>query len=111
MIVFEENDEIIKINLSTPIILDVISQKFYDSLFTSIPIKWQYDIMKFINVEIEIEEKITIHEYFFVYLKIKNLLNNKITLHLEIGDCFNDYNEISLINLNNKALEENMYLT
>ncbi len=105
----EENDEIIKINLSTPIILDVISKKFYDSLFMSIPIKWQYDIMKFINVEIEIEEKITLHEYFTVYLKIKNLLNIKINLDLEVGDCFNDCNEISLINLNNKALEENMY--
>lgn len=104
----EENDEIIKINLSTPIILDVISKKFYDSLFMSIPIKWQYDILKFIHVEIEIEEKITLHEYFRVFLKIKNLLNNKLSLNLEIGDCFNDSNEINLINLNNKAIEENM---
>jgi len=105
----EENDEIIKINLSTPIILDVISKKLYDSLFMSIPIKWRFDFLKFIHVEIEIEERIALHEYFKVYLKIKNLLNYKIALDLEIGECFSDNNEISIINLKTKALEENMY--
>lgn len=104
----EENDEIIRLNLSTPLILDVISNKFYDSLFMSIPIKWQYEIMKYIYVEIEIEKKITLHEYFKVYLKIKNLLDIKIHLELEVGDCFNDFNEISLINLNNKAFENTL---
>jgi len=94
--------------LSTPIILDVISKKFYDSLFMSIPIKWHYEIMKFINVEIEIEEIITLHEYFKVYLKIKNILNDKISLDLEIGDCFSDNNEVNLINLYNKTFEQNV---
>lgn len=74
----------------------------------SIPIKWHYEIMKFINVEIEIEEIITLHEYFKVYLKIKNLLNDKISLDLDIGDCFSDNNEVSLINLYNKTFEQNM---
>jgi len=76
----------------------------------SIPIKWDYDVMKYINVEIEIEEIIILHEYFKVYLKIKNLLNTKISLDLEIGDCSTNNNEVSLINIYDKRFEHNRYI-
>lgn len=74
----------------------------------SIPIKWQYEIMKFINVEIEIQERIILHEYFKIFLKIKNLLNNKIFLDLEVGDSFFTQNELCFNEPLNRNLEQNL---
>ena len=103
-----DNDQLIKMSLSTPIILDVISNKFYDSLFMSIPVKWQYDILKYIDVEIDIQENIKLHQYFKLNLKIKNLVGKKILLDLEIGDSISENHELCLTNLNNKYLENNL---
>lgn len=74
----------------------------------SIPVKWQYDILKYIDVEFEIEENIKLHRYFKVNLKIKNLIMKKIVLFLEIGDSINENAEVSLMNFNNKYFENNL---
>jgi hypothetical protein len=71
--------------LSTPIILDISSYKFYDSLFMSIPVKWHNEITRFLKIEIEIQEEVSLHEYFHVLLKAKNISNNSMDLVLEIS--------------------------
>jgi hypothetical protein len=87
----DENDEIIKVMLSTPLILNITSFKFYDSLFMSIPIKWQNEITRFIKVQIEIQEEIILHEYFNVYLIAKNISNSPMDLSVEISDSASDF--------------------
>jgi hypothetical protein len=74
----------------------------------SIPIKWQYDILKFLDVEIYIEENIKLHRYFKTNLKIKNLIDKKVELFLEIGDFINENHEVCLINSNQKFSDNNL---
>lgn len=57
----------------------------------SIPIKWHNEITRFLKVEIEIQENITIHEYFIVYLKAKNISISTMDLYLEICNPNSDY--------------------
>lgn len=104
----KDNDQQIKISLTTPILIDVISNKFYDSLFMSIPVKWQYDILKYIDIEIDIEENIKLHRYFKLNLKIKNLIEKKISLLIEIGDSITENHEVMLNNIDNKYFENNL---
>jgi hypothetical protein len=52
----------------------------------SIPIKWQNEISRFLRVDIIIQEKIVLHEYFIVTLKFKNISNVLMDLDLDIGD-------------------------
>jgi hypothetical protein len=98
-----ENDEIIKVVLSTPIILNISSFKFYDSLFMSIPIKWHNEITRFLKLEIEIQENIELHEYFSVNLKAKNISNGSMDLILEISDSSLDFME------NNAVLDTEIF--
>ena len=74
----------------------------------SIPVKWQYDILKYIDVEIDIEENIKLHRYFKINLKIKNLIEKKIMLFLEIGDSISENHELNLMNFNQKYFENNL---
>jgi len=80
------DEEIIKVILSTPIILDISSDKFYDNLFMTIPIKWHNEISRFLKIEIEFPEKIHLHEYFLIFIKAKNISNNQMDLILEISE-------------------------
>jgi hypothetical protein len=68
----------------------------------SFPIKWQYDITGYLDVEILIEENIKLHRYFKTNLKINNLFDKKINLFLEIEDFINENN------LSQKFSENNM---
>jgi hypothetical protein len=87
----QENDEIIKVVLSTPLLLNITSYKFYDSLFMSVPLKWQNEITRFLKIEIDIDENITLHEYFRVNLTAKNISNSTMDLLLEISDSTDDF--------------------
>ncbi len=79
-------DEIIKLILSTPMVLNICSFKCYESLFMSIPIKWHNEISRFVKVDISIQEKIILHDYFNVILNVKNISISVMDLELEIGN-------------------------
>ena len=102
--IFVDNDEIIKVILNTPIILNISSFKFYDSLFMSIPLKWHNEITRFLKIEIDIQEKITLHEYFTVILRAKNISNNPMDLFLEISDI-NSYVENDMPKLDTEIFD------
>jgi len=38
-----------------------------------IPMKWQNEVSRFLKVDIQVQEKIILHKYFTVNLKIKNI--------------------------------------
>jgi hypothetical protein len=67
-------------------ILNISSYKFYESLFMSIPIKWHNEISRFLRIDIQIQDKISLHEYFIVTLKFKNISLIVMDLELEISD-------------------------
>jgi hypothetical protein len=94
-------DEIIKVSLSTPMVLNISSYKFYENLFMSIPIKWQNEISRFLRVDIEIQDKIILHEYFLITMKFKNISIALMDLELDIGDFSNFFNGVK----NNKVLD------
>jgi hypothetical protein len=52
----------------------------------SIPIKWHNEISRYLRVDIQIQDKIILHEYFVVTLKFKNISTILMDLELEIGD-------------------------
>ena len=52
----------------------------------SIPIKWQNEITRFVKVDIIIQQKIILHDYFNVILNVKNISINVMDLELEIGN-------------------------
>ncbi len=57
----------------------------------TIPIKWHNEITRFLKVEIDIQENISLHEYFNVTLKTKNISNSQMDLYLEICDTSAEY--------------------
>jgi hypothetical protein len=67
-------------------VLNISSYKFYENLFMSIPIKWQNELSRYLRVDIQIQERIILHEYFIVTLKFKNLSQTLMDLELEVGD-------------------------
>jgi hypothetical protein len=81
-----DNDEIIKVVLSTPLILDISSKKFYDSLFMSVQMKWHNEITRFLKIEINVPKEIILHEYCQIHLKVKNISLQSMDLVLEIAD-------------------------
>jgi len=56
-----------------------------------IPMKWQNEVSRFLKVDIQVQEKIILHKYFTVNLKIKNISLVKMDLDLEISDTSTDY--------------------
>lgn len=77
--------------LSTPLILNIVSYKFYDTLFITVPVKWQNEIYRSMKLELEIQDKIKLHEYFNVTLRLKNMSNNVMDIELEISDSSTDF--------------------
>jgi len=53
--------------------------------------KWQNEVSRFLKVDIQVQEKIILHKYFTVNLKIKNISLVKMDLDLEISDTSTDY--------------------
>ena len=68
-----------------------MSYKFYDTLFITVPVKWQNEIYRCFKLELEIQEKIKLHEYFNVTLKLKNMSINVMDIELEISDSSADF--------------------
>ncbi|MCQ2820820.1 MAG: hypothetical protein MJ252_26470 [archaeon] len=71
---------------STPIILKITSDIFYDDLFMCLQVKWTNEVNRFLKVEINYPEKISLHEYFNVSLKCKNISKKEMNLCIEIFD-------------------------
>lgn len=77
--------------MSTPLVLNIVSYKFYDTLFITVPLKWQNEIYRCIKLELEIQDKIKVHEYFNVTLRLKNMSINIMEIELEISDSSTDF--------------------
>ena len=88
-----DNGENFKVNFSTPIILNIYSEMFYENLFMCLPIRWNNEINRFLKIELSSPKEIFLHEYFEINLKIRNISSNTMNLFIEIDDSFEDMKE------------------
>ena len=95
------------ISFTTPIILNIACNIFYENLFMCLPIKWINEINRFLKIELSFPKEIFLHEYFEISLKIRNISSNKMNLVMEINDSFEDMkyeenkNELNYKNIEN----------
>lgn len=100
-----DTQENFKIYFTTPIILRISSDIFYECLYMCIQMKWNNEINRFLKVEINIPKEIYLHEYFEVALKCRNISSGEMNLCIEISDNFEDMKMDDEIDLQAKNVE------
>ena len=93
-------DNFFKICYTTPVVLDLTSDLFYEDIHMCIQMKWFCRIGRYLSIKVSIPENIYINEYFCVTLKIKNISTEAMSLVIQIKD-----NEVNEINSNSKVIE------
>ena len=80
------NEENIKIYYITPVLLYISCNMFYENLFLSLQLKWYQELNRLLKIEIKIPEEINLHEYFEVFVKIRNISSNVMNLLIEMKE-------------------------
>ena len=97
------NEENIKIYYITPVLLYISCNMFYENLFLSLQLKWYQELNRLLKIEIKIPEEISLHEYFEVNVKIRNISSKVMNLLIEMkeneGDMASNKVNNSSINL------------
>lgn len=85
-----DNLENFKIYFTTPVILNITSDIFYDNLFMCLQVKWNNEINRFLKIEVNTPNDIFLHNYFDISLKCRNISSSEMNLCIEISDSFED---------------------
>ena len=80
------NEENIKIYYITPVLLYISCNMFYENLFLSLQLKWYQELNRLLKIEIKIPEEISLHEYFEVNVKIRNISSKVMNLLIEMKE-------------------------
>lgn len=85
-----DNMENFKIYFTTPVILNITSDIFYENLFMCLQVKWNNEINRFLKIEVNTPTEIYLHEYFDINLKCRNISSSEMNLCIEVSDSFED---------------------
>ena len=80
---FSIEEDKIRINLITPVIIYISSNLFYENLFIAIQIKWINEIFQFLKIEMSLPKDIYINEFFEIKIKVRNISSNPMNLFME----------------------------
>ena len=89
------NDEVL-IELTTPVTLYLSGSLFYENLFMCLRYEWNKDFNRFLKMEVKIPDNVYINESFDMILKIKNIYSLPMNLYIEIKDN-DDFERINYI--------------
>ena len=82
----EINLDFFKIYFTTPVILNITSDYFYENLYMCIQLKWSNEINRFLKMEIITPKEIYSHKYFEISMKCRNISSKEMNLLIEIHD-------------------------
>ena len=85
-----DNMENFKIYFTTPVILNITSDIFFENLFMCLQVKWNNEINRFLKIEVNTPTEIYLHEYFDISLKCRNISSAEMNLCIEVSDSFED---------------------
>ena len=80
------NDENIKIYYTTPVLLYISCDMFYENLFLCLQLKWYQELNRLLKIEMKIPENVYLHDYFEVIVKIRNISSRPMNLLIEMKD-------------------------
>jgi hypothetical protein len=80
------NDENIKIYYTTPVLLYISCDMFYENLFLCLQLKWYQELNRLLKIEMKIPENVHLHDYFEVIVKIRNISSRPMNLLIEMKD-------------------------
>ena len=80
------NEENIKIYYTTPVLLYISCDMFYENLFLCLQLKWYQELNRLLKIEMKIPENIYLYDYFEVIVKIRNISSKPMNLLIEMKD-------------------------
>ena len=80
------NDENIKIYYTTPVLLYISCDMFYENLFLCLQLKWYQELNRLLKIELKIPENVCLYDYFEVIVKIRNISSRPMNLLIEMKD-------------------------
>ena len=80
------NEENIKIYYTTPVLLYISCDMFYENLFLCLQLKWYQELNRLLKIEMKIPENIYLYDYFEVIVKIRNISSRPMNLLIEMKD-------------------------
>ena len=96
LIINDKNNKInqlIKLNISTPVCVNILSDKSVNNLIWNFAFKWKDELNNKLNIEYKIEKinEIKIYNFFKVYFSIIKLHNQKIKFEFRFNDSYEDF--------------------
>ena len=102
-----EINQLIKLTISTPLYINILSDKPIHNLIWNFSFKWKDEINNKLNIFIQINknEKIKLYNFFKVIFTIKKTHKEKLKLEFRFN---NSYEEFSLDKNTNKHISDNL---